>query len=227
MRKVSGFFAWAGLLAVLFTVPKSVTAAVLINEVDADTPGTDTMEFVELYDGGVGMTPLNGLVLVFFNGSNEESYAVCSLDGLSTDGRGFFVAGDAGVPGVQLILSAAIQNGPDAVALYEGQASDFPNGTLITTEHLLDALVYSTKEVAGSGLLALLLPDQAVVNEAGAGDKDGHSSQRIPDGAGGPRVTSGYGQLAPTPGAPNAVPLPSPVLLLASGLLTLSGLRPR
>src|SRR5690606_10235748 len=32
---------------------------VLINEVDSDTPGTDTAEFVELYDGGRGNTPLH------------------------------------------------------------------------------------------------------------------------------------------------------------------------
>ena len=50
------------------------TATVFINEVDADTPGADALEFVELYDGGVGHTPLDGLVLVFYNGSNDQSY---------------------------------------------------------------------------------------------------------------------------------------------------------
>ncbi len=28
---------------------------ILINEIDSDTPGVDTMEFVELYDGGKGI----------------------------------------------------------------------------------------------------------------------------------------------------------------------------
>ena len=38
---------------------------VIINEVDADTPSTDVAEFIELYDGGVGATALDGLVIVF------------------------------------------------------------------------------------------------------------------------------------------------------------------
>ncbi|OQY41490.1 MAG: hypothetical protein B6242_17330 [Anaerolineaceae bacterium 4572_78] len=41
-----------------------IEAPLVINEVDADTPGTETEEFVELYDGGVGNTPLDGLVIV-------------------------------------------------------------------------------------------------------------------------------------------------------------------
>jgi hypothetical protein len=41
----------------------------VINEVDADQVGTDSAEFVELFDGGVGNTDLTGLVLVLVNGS--------------------------------------------------------------------------------------------------------------------------------------------------------------
>ena len=37
---------------------------VIINEVDSDTPGNDDAEFVELYDGGVGETALDGMVIV-------------------------------------------------------------------------------------------------------------------------------------------------------------------
>ena len=62
-------------------------ATVIINEVDADTPGTDTAEFVELYDGGVGNTPLDGLVVVLFDGGDagtgRQSYAAFDLDGYS------------------------------------------------------------------------------------------------------------------------------------------------
>ena len=69
----------------------------MINEVDADTPGSDTAEFVELYDGGAGNTPLDGLVVVFFDGattgSGNQSYAAFDLDGYSTDANGYFVWG--------------------------------------------------------------------------------------------------------------------------------------
>ena len=109
-------------------------ASVIINEVDADTPGSDTAEFVELYDGGVGNTPLDGLVVVFYDGdtgSSKASYAAFDLDGYSTDANGYFVMGNPGVPGASLIFDPGqfglLQNGPDAVGLYIGNATDFPS----------------------------------------------------------------------------------------------------
>ena len=48
----------------------AVATNVVINEVDADTVDED-QEFIELYDGGVGNTVLDGLVVVFFNGSDN------------------------------------------------------------------------------------------------------------------------------------------------------------
>jgi hypothetical protein len=47
---------------------------IIINEVDADDASADDMEFIELYDGGIGNTELSGLVVVLFNGSNDASY---------------------------------------------------------------------------------------------------------------------------------------------------------
>ncbi len=41
---------------VALTAPSAEPATVLINEVDADQSGTDSAEFVELYDGGAGNT---------------------------------------------------------------------------------------------------------------------------------------------------------------------------
>ena len=53
----------------------------LINEVNVDTPGTTSMDFVELYDGGKGNSPLDGLILVFFNGANQDrSYLEVDLN---------------------------------------------------------------------------------------------------------------------------------------------------
>ncbi len=49
------------------------TTALVINEVDVDQTGTDTAEFIELYDGGVGNVALTGLVLVWFNGGDDKS----------------------------------------------------------------------------------------------------------------------------------------------------------
>jgi hypothetical protein len=84
--------------------PPPAATNIIINEVDADTPGTDTAEFIELYDGGVGFTHLDGLVLVFFNGSSDTVYAAFDLDTYMTDANGYFTIGNPNVPGVDFIF---------------------------------------------------------------------------------------------------------------------------
>ncbi|MBD6615700.1 ExeM/NucH family extracellular endonuclease [Komarekiella sp. 'clone 1'] len=191
---------------------------VIINEIDSDTPSTDVAEFVELYDGGAGNTDLSGLVVVFYNGSNDLSYAAFDLDGYSTDANGYFVLGNAGIPGVDLIFPGnTLQNGADAVALYTANASDFPNNTPITTTNLIDAIAYDTNDADDPGLLALLNPSQPQVDENGGANGSANDSlQRVPNGAGGARNTSSYQALTPTPGKANAV-LPAGVTITESG----------
>ena len=183
---------------------------VIINEVDSDTPGTDALEFVELYDGGVGNTALDGLVVVFYNGSNDLSYASYDLDGFSTDANGYFVLGNAGVvPTPSIIFSNNfLQNGADAVALFADDAANFPTNTAITTTNLLDAIVYDTNDADDTGLLVLLNAAQPQVDENGGGDGAGQSNQRCPNGSGGARNTDTYTQETPTPGSENCPPPP-------------------
>ena len=50
------------------------TPTFVINEVDSDTPGSDTAEFIEIYDGGVGNASLDGLSIVLFNGNGDAIY---------------------------------------------------------------------------------------------------------------------------------------------------------
>ena len=175
---------------------------IVINEVDADTPGTDTLEFVELY--GEPNQPLDSLVVVLFNGNTDVSYSAFDLDGYATDAYGFFVLGNAGVTNVDLVFPDPdnnIQNGADAVALFQANAADFPLGTAVTNVDLIDALVYDTDDPDDLGLIAVLTPGQAQINEDGGGNKDGHSNSRVPDG-GPARDTSTYRQQPPTPGPP-------------------------
>lgn len=198
-QRIAAFFVSCAIFMV-----NELFAQVVINEVDADTPGTDMLEFVELYDSGAGNTELSGLVIVFFNGNGDVSYRAIDLDGFRTDSNGFFVLGNAGVANVQLTFAnGTLQNGADAGALYSGDASDFPNGTAVITNNLVDAIVYDTNDPDDAGLLVLLNSGQRQVNEGGVGDKDGHSNQRFPNGSGGPRNTNTYNQFPPTPGAPN------------------------
>ena len=190
------------------SLPPPVATNVIINEVDADTPGTDAAEFVELYDGGVGNTPLNGLVLVFFNGSNDASYTALDLDGFLTNAQGYFAIGNPGVPGVVLTFNGnVLQNGQDAVALFAGNATDFPTGTAVTATNLQDALVYDNGQEDDAGLLVLLNANQPQVNENGPTQSMG----RCPNGAGGHRNTAAYQTAAPSPNGPNTcVPPPQP-----------------
>ncbi len=162
-----------------------INAQVIINEVDADTPGYDTMEFIELKTSSANMA-LDNYVLVLFNGSNDASYLSIVLDGYTSDANGIFLLGTSTVtPSPDFIFSSAqnnIQNGADAVAIYYANASDFPYGTAVTSNNLIDALVYDTNDSDDSGLLTGL--GQTVqYNEDGNGDKDNESILRQSDGS--------------------------------------------
>ena len=127
-----------------------------------------------------------------------------------TDTDGYFVLGNAGVDGVDLTFpSIGLQNGADAVAVHTADAADFPNDTPITTDGLIDAVVYDTDDSDDPGLLVLLNAGQPQVNENGAGDKDNHSNQRCPNGSGGARNTDSFAQWAPTPSGENACVAPA------------------
>ncbi len=190
-----------------------LTKNIMINEVDADTPGIDTQEFIELFDGGAGTTSLDGLILIHFNGSDDQSvdfggsvYAI-DLNGYTTDSDGYFLIGNSGVNGVDIVFTNDnLQNGPDAVALYSDSASNFPNDTPVTTNYLIDALVYDTHDGVDAGLLVLLNAGQPQVDENDNGYQDLYSNQRIPNGSGGHRNTSTYTQQYPTPGEMNGNP---------------------
>lgn len=158
-----------------------ITCPFRINELDTNQEGIDDSEFVEIYDGGLGNTPLDNLVLVFYNGNTDASYYAIDLDGQTTNANGIFVIqnGNLGTP-----ISNWIQNGGDAVALYLGDDIDFPNGTMVTSTNaeLIDALVYTANGGTAAGLLAGL-NQSTLYDENTNGNSETESIQRIPDGA--------------------------------------------
>jgi endonuclease I len=172
-------------------------AQLVINELDSDTQSVDDREFVEI-KSEVPNFPLDGYVLVFFNGAegSSRSYYAIDLDGQTTDVNGIFVVGNSLVsPVPQMIMPInIIQNGPDAAAIYLGNASDFPNNTLATQNNLVHALAYGTSDPDATDLMNLLgVSFQA--DEDSFGQKDFHSLQRKADGT--------YEAKIPTPGANN------------------------
>jgi hypothetical protein len=98
----------------------------------------------------------------------------------------------------------SLQNGPDAVALYQGSAVDWPNGTLATSEGLVDILVYDTDDADDAELLTLLNTGSQI-NESEGGNSVVLSCSRIPDG-GEELNTSTYIAQGPTPGVSNLLP---------------------
>jgi len=180
------------------TPPPPPTPSFVINEIDADTPGTDAAEFIEIFDGGTGGSSLDGVSLVLFNGNGDAEYNTIDLTGQVTDANGYFVVGSATLPDVDLVAftTNGLQNGADAVALYTGIPPTAP-----TTANLVDAIVYDTSDADDAGLLAALgLSTQ--YNEDSNGDKDNQSLSRVPDG------TGAFVAQAPTPGATNEVIVP-------------------
>lgn len=165
---------------------------IVINEIDSDQTGTDNAEFIELKSDNPNMV-LDGYVVVLFNGSNDESYGAYDLDGYTTDSNGFFILGNGSVPGIDINL-AALQNGEDAVAIYQDDATNFSDGTLATNNNLIDAIVYETGNDSNSGLLSAL-GETIVYDEDANGNKDTESIQRAQDGT--------YCVGAPTPNAAN------------------------
>ncbi len=156
---------------------------IVINELDSDQTSTDTEEFIELLSATPNFS-LNGYIVVLFNGNatDNTSYTTVDLTGFTTDASGYFIIGADAVPGVDIALGANnnIQNGADAVAIYQDSASNFPNGSLPTTTNLVDALVYGTNDDDDVELLAAL-GEMTQYNES-AVDSEIESLQLANDG---------------------------------------------
>uniref|UniRef100_A0A8C8R789 LTD domain-containing protein n=1 Tax=Pelusios castaneus TaxID=367368 RepID=A0A8C8R789_9SAUR len=134
----------------------------LINEINADNPGEDTSEFVELYHTSGQEASLDNYYLVFYNGNGNLAYKVLNLQGKATDSRGFFLVGSSTVkPQPSVILPKnTIQNGPDAIALYYGKGN-YQEGMRVTSDGLVDALVHKSRKTDRADvLLSVLTPDR-------------------------------------------------------------------
>lgn len=179
----------------------------VINEVDADTPGTDTEEFIELYNTTDAEQSLNGLLLLVVNGSNLQTAGTpIDLAGFTIPASGYFVAGGSAAANVDLLLpNNTLQNGADAIVLIEGLATEFPNGTplaAVVSAGLIDAIVYDTSDADIPELIDALTPGGVQINENENGNQTTESIARVPDG-GAAFDTSVWRTQAPTPGASN------------------------
>jgi hypothetical protein len=178
----------------------------VINEIDYDQIGTDSAEFVEIYNGTGAPVSLAGYSVVLVNGSNSTPYLTLSLAAAGTlPAGGYLVIASASVvvPASALKVSFAlgsdnIQNGsPDGIALVN-----------TTTNTLVDALSYegsmAAVTIAGfAGTVNLvegtMLPAATADSNTSAG-----SLSRLPSGTDLNNAATDWAfTMTPTPGAPN------------------------
>ncbi len=183
------------LLITLFLTTCLSYGQVVINEVDSDQTGTDTEEFIELLSENPNQS-LDGFVLVLFNGNGDTSYQAIDLSGITTDADGFAIIASSSFTGSSIDATInSIQNGADAVAIYQGDVSSY-NNVGPTTTNLIDAVVYATSTSTADdvGLLDGL-GENTQYNEGVNGLKDTQSIQFDTDGS--------FCASAPTPRSAN------------------------
>jgi len=179
-----------------------VTGSFVINEIDYDQPSTDTLEFVELYNGSAAPVDLTNLSLVLMNGSTSSEYNRIALGPGSLGSGQYLVIGSetllATVPGtVQTIAFTSptnnLQNGaPDGLAILDENAGV-----------VLDALAYEGEITAGFvtgvGPVNFVEGTATVASDTGDG-----SLIRFPNGEDTNDAASDWlSTTTPTPGASN------------------------
>ena len=199
-------------------------AALVINEVDYDQPGSDAAEFIELYNNGPTPIELGGYTLNLITGNNGSIYSSFDLSGYSIAADGYLVFCDDSTAVMNCTIdtgnSGWIQNGGsdgEAIALYHDSL-------------LIDSLAYEYSNSATLGLYA--------EGGSGAGNDPANvigSLARLPNGIDTNFNSNDFGSGCITPGTANiagtgdcsslsAVPLPAAVWLFGSGLLGLIGI---
>jgi hypothetical protein len=180
------------------TVSAVPLGGLVINEVDYDTPGTDSMEFLEIYNATSIPIDLTSVVVIFINGADSDEYRRVPLSGSLAAGA-FLLIGNAvvtapaGTTRID-IPNNGIQNGaPDGIALF-----DLSSGTL------LDALSYEgslTDATLPGGVMSLVEGTPTSAADSNTGDL---SLIRFPDGVDADNAATDWRTtMTPTPGSPN------------------------
>jgi hypothetical protein len=182
----------------------------VINEIDYDNVGTDTREFVELYNSSSEPISLTGMTLVFVNGGSAPpaEYGAPRVD-LSTltelaPGQYLLVGPAAVLDGVdspnvkELTFTRAIQNGnPDAVGLFN-----------TVTGTMVDSLAYGGPVLGATltgitGTFNLQEGTDATTNLRDSNTAEGSLSRVINGKDTDTNATDFKFVATPTPGAPN------------------------
>ncbi|MDI1434508.1 M4 family metallopeptidase [Polyangium sorediatum] len=183
-----------------FTAPAATTADLVINEIDYDNVGTDSSEYVEIYNPAGGAVSLSGCALVLVNGANGAAYSTVDLSPAGSLAAGqYLVVGSsavvvpAGAKRIDVPTSTNIlQNDTEGVALVCGAA-------------VVDKLSYEGSVTAatlpGVGTVSLVEGTAFVTADSNTVTR---SLCRLPNGADTDNASVDWGTCASlTPGAPN------------------------
>ncbi|MEM3341250.1 MAG: hypothetical protein QW728_01015, partial [Thermoplasmata archaeon] len=162
---------------------------VVINEIFYDMPGTDYVEFIELY-GTPGMS-LNGYYINFTNGANGQQYDSISLSGYSIGPSGFFLiaTNSTAYPDADIIDTPSsnwLQNGPGDMVYLNNSGG------------IVDLVAYAGND---THTVAEGWPTISV--------SAGYSIGRLPDGRDTNNNSEDFFNMTPTPKASNGAP-PAP-----------------
>ena len=210
-----------GLLTLTSSLSFYSHSSIIINEIDYDQPGTDTAEFIELFNSGTSAVSLDNYSIDLINGSTSASYRTIDLSGFSISANGYFVmCGDTSLVAncdySFTTTSGWFQNGaPDAIGLYENS-------------NLLDSLSYEGTLPPFTEGDALAISDN---------NTDIVSIARILNGIDSNNNAADFQLGCITPGTANIagsgdcstsgispVPVPAAVWLFGSGIIGLVGL---
>ncbi len=165
------------------TIEVQQGSGLVINEVDYDQPGTDLDEYVEILNTTGSPISLNGLALVFVNGSNDNEYRRVDLTPAGTLAGGqYLVVGSA-------TLLATLPSGPLGLAFPGAQdqvQNGAPDGVALldtTTSTLLDVLSYEGA-ISMANINGLTMPVSLVEgNVTSETDTGAGSLCRLPNGS--------------------------------------------
>jgi hypothetical protein len=189
-------------LGVSKTAMITVKQHLVINEVDYDQVGTDTMEFIEIYNPGSSAVDLSNFAIVYINGANNTEYARNNLTGMLGGDSYLVVASSTttvDINATKITFGAAsnnIQNGnPDGLAIINK-----------TTGEVVDALSYG-----GSITMAMitgLTGPRTLVEGTPTALKDSNTAvgslSRFPNGMDNDNAATDWiFTTTPTPGSPN------------------------
>lgn len=186
-------------------VVEGLPPGLVINELDYDSVGTDSAEFLEIYNASPSPAILDGLAVIAINGATDEEYDRWDLSGVLGGEEFLLLAGDDVVTplGVTVISLSdnSIQNGdPDGIVLFD-----------TVNEEIVDALSYegSMTAVSISGVAGAFDLVEGTATDAEDNNTSTFSLIRSPDGADTDDAADDWFETStPTPGEPNILTSP-------------------